>query len=712
MSFTLVDARGPHRVRAGVVSSNYSDFLGLRPLHGRLFDPAEDRLGAEPVLVLSHGYWMDRFGGDPAVVGQRVRMNGSDHEIVGVLPPTPQFPHENDLYLPISICPTRSHPLFIGDRSARMMYAYGRLRPGVALAEARMDLERVAGGLRAEHGEVYDLGGGYAVDAVPLRDQIVGRARPVVTALLAVSGLLLLIACANAGSLALARARRRARELDLRSALGAGGGRLVGTLLLEGVLLALAGGTLGLLVAFGGHDVLVRFAARFTTRAGEIELDRTVLLFTFAASVVAGLVFGSVPGWLVGRSRGRLEGGGAGTRRRDRRLQRALVTGQVAFAFGVVATAGFALRTAWHVSRAEVGFETESVLTFHIMLDDPRYAPDDAFIAFWADAMSGIRALPQVAAAGRANEVPFGSADDDPRHAFFLRGPSDEAGTAAAAAWRVVDPEVFEVLGLRVELGNGLGGAPAGDPRAAVVNRTFWDRYVAGRLDLGATLRRCDENGRCDPPMRVVGVVSDGRYDLPEHEAGPEVYQRADPSTWRSNDVLVRVAGGDPLAVAADIRALVADIDPQVALADVMTLEELRRERSAPQRFFALLLLAFAAVGAGLALAGVFGVASLAAASRLRELGIRRALGATGGSLGALVVREGLAVTLPGLALGLALAIAGGALLARSLPDAAPVDPLSLALTGALFLLAALVAIWLPARRAARADAAEILHAP
>jgi predicted permease len=712
MSFTLADERGPHRVSAGVVSSNYSEFLGLRPLHGRLFDPEEDHLGADPVLVLSHEYWQERFAGDPGVVGRSVRMNGEEHRIVGVLPPTPQFPHSNDIYLPISACPTRTSPSFMADREARMMYAYARVLPGVGLAALRMDLERVAGGLRERYGAAYDLGDGYRVGAVPLREELVGRARPVVVALVAVSAFLLLIACANAGSLALARARRRARELDVRHALGAGPGRLARSLLIESVLLALVGGLLGLGVAVAGHDVLVRFAARPTTRAQEIRLDRVVLLFTFGASVLTGLVFGAVPGWRAGRTRelpGRM-GGGRTSSRHDRRVHRSLVAVQVAVAFGVLATAGLTLRAAWDASRSDPGFAAEAVLTFHVSLDGPRYTSRDSVRAFWNRLGPRVAALPGVRAVGRAWQVPFEEGAHDHREAFFIKDAPEAPGSAAAAAWRVVDAGFFDVLELPVELGTGFEEA-ARRGRIALVNRTFHDRYLRDRSGVGTILRRCVEAGVCDRPLRIVGVVADVRFSDPTREPIPEVYEPSDQLEWGGEDVLVRAAG-DPHLLDGALRAVVARVDGEVAVSDVATLEELRRERIAPHRFFAVLLILFAVVGAGLALAGVFGVASLAAASRMRELGVRRVLGASHASLRGIVLREGCGMAAPGLLAGLGLALAGGFLLARALPDLAPVQPGVLAATAALFLAAVLAAAWLPARRAARADASEILNDP
>lgn len=712
MVFTLIDDGGPHRVRAGVVSSNYFDFLGLRALHGRVLDSAEDRPGADPVIVLAHGYWLDRFGGDPGVIGRRVRMNDRVHEIVGVLPPTSQFPVERDLFLPTTACPTRSDPAFIDDPSRRMMFAYGRLADGATLEQASSEAATVLRARAAARPDAYPVDDGFDIRVEALRDEMAASVRPLATALLTVAFFLLLIACANAAGLALARARRRSRELAVRSALGAGRGRLVRTLVTEGVVLALVGGVFGLLVAVAAHDLLVGFASRFSTRAQEIQLDRTVLAFTLVTSVATGLVFGAVPGLWLGRARG-----GTGDqplqvtqRRRDRRWQSTLVVGQVAVAYAVVVLAGLAARTAWVVGQAELGYETASVGVLEIAVDFERYQAGEHDRELF-DALS--RRLESHASVERVVRTVGGPlAGHRHRDAYFI-DRADGTPLAATALSRFGEAGLFEVLGVTLLEGRGFEATDRPDgPRVAVVNRTFRDRFLGSQPALGVTLTPCHGPGECAEPLRVVGVVEDVRYDGPDEAVVPEVYQVGTQSAWAGEHLLVQYRG-DAAGLAADLTDLVRTVDPELAVAPLQPLDHLRREHNRPRRFLAFLLASMAAVAMGLALTGIVGVASLAAASRTRELGIRRVLGADAGGLRALVLREGLVVTGLGLAGGVALTwLAGRALVAfleRVLWGVPPHDPAVLVGAAVLLGLTSTLAAWLPARRAGAVDVVEVL---
>ncbi len=716
MTFTLIDDGGPHRVRAGVVSANYFEFLGLEALHGRVLHPDEDHMGAEPVIVLTHGYWMERFGGDTAVVGTRVRMNDRVHEIVGVLPPRPQFPVAGDIFLPISACPTRSDPAFIADPSARMMWAYARLDDETDVAAAGQRADSLLSALAAADPAPYPVERGFDVRVVDLRDDMVADVRPLAAALLAVAAFVLLIACANAAGLALARAGRRLRELEVRGALGAGRGRLVRTLLGESLLLAAAGGVLGLGVALGGHDLLVGFAERFTTRAQEIRLDGAVLAFAATLSVVTGLVFGAVPGlWVGGRVRATgMESGAATVGARGRMLQRWLVVAQVAVAFAVVSAAGLALRTAWTVGSTELGFETTSVASLTISVDKERYrSPDSARVLFDRLAAS-IRQEPAVGKVARVVMGPLSGYMH--RDAFFI-GADADGGEPVTALSRVVDPGFFEILGMSVERGRAFTRADGPDaPPVAVVNHTFYERFMGGRFGVGATMVRCHGPDECLPPTTIVGVVADVRFDGPDEPVAPEVYEVARQNPVYGGENLVLEVRGDPAGLEQAVARRVQAVDPDLPVSDFASLEGLRQERTRPRRFLAWLLGGMAAVAAGLAVTGIFGVAALSAASRTRELGIRRALGATPANLTRRVVGEGLVVAVAGVGAGLILAWGFGRAFASFfttiLWGVAVHDRLTLGLTALLFTAVAVAAAWGPARRAAALDPMQVLKEP
>lgn len=717
MTFTLIDSVGPHRVRAGVVSAGFFDLIGTRALHGRLLHPSDDALEAAPVVVLSHRYWVERFGGDPSVVGREVRMNDHSYRIVGVLPARPWFPVERDLFLPVSACPTRSDPAFIADARARMMFAYARLDSGTTVAQLSAQADSLLATLAATDPSIWPVDRGLSVRAVSLRDDMVADVRPLVGALLAVAGFLLLIACANAAGLSLARAGRRLRELEVRGALGAGRGRLIRTLMGEGVLLALVGGTLGVGVAVGGHELLVGFAERFTTRAQEIRLDGVVLAFTAAASIASGLVFGAVPGvWVAARvgRRGVVEST-ATVGRGGRRLQRGLVVGQVAVAFAVVTAAGLALRSVWAVASTELGFETASVASLTVALDQDRWQhPDSARLLF--DRIGARLALePGVGRVARSMGGPLSGV----MHRDGYRLSADTTGDtpSATALARLVDPGFFEILGMELLEGRTFADADhPGAPPVAVVNRTFHDRYLEGRSAVGLTMVRCHGPDDCLPPTEIVGVVDDVRFDGPDEAVAAEVYHVARQDPVFGGEELVIELHGDPEALESVIAARIHEVDPDLALTGYASLEGLRRERLRPRRFLAWLLGAMAAVAAGLAVAGIAGVAALSASARTRELGIRRALGASPGALTARLVREGVAVA--GLGVGAGLLVSWGfstafaSFFERILWGVGRLDLLTLVLTGALFIGVAVAATWGPARRVARQDPREVLAEP
>ena len=295
MPFILLGQGEPRRVQTGVVSANFFDVLGVRPLRGRTFRPGEDQPSAEPVLVLSYGFWMNRLGGDPAIVGKTFEMNDRIHTVIGVLPPVPQYPAENDVYMPSSSCPFRMGQFTLNTRTARMLHIFGRMAPGMTVAQAQTELEGIAGTLRSEYPASYPSGQGFTISATSLHDELTKDARPTLLLLIGTTAFVLLIACANIANLTLARLTRRSREMALRAALGADRVRLFRQMLTESGLLALAGGALGLALAAAAMRLLTGFAARFTPRASEISLDGEVLAFTLVVCVLTGLAFAVLP---------------------------------------------------------------------------------------------------------------------------------------------------------------------------------------------------------------------------------------------------------------------------------------------------------------------------------------------------------------------------------------------------------------------------------
>ncbi len=385
MYFVLLGGKEPERVQTGVVSAGFFDVLGVRPILGRTFRTGEDAHGAAPVLVLSYAYWMRSFGGDPKIVGRVLEMNDHAHTVIGVLPPIPGYPEDNDLYMPISACPFRSRPQTENNRSARMLTLFGRLRPGVSLAAATTDLAHVSGRLLQAYPDSRPRAG-FLVTPVSLREELTRQARPTFLILLATVGLVLLLACANVANLSLARLIRREREMALRSALGADRKRLTRQLLTESTVLGLAGGALGLVLARAGLHLLVSFASRFTPRAAEIHMDASVLVFTLFVSLLTGVALGLLPA--ISRRKdlaGALHEGGeratGGTGRH--RVRNVLIVAQVAISFVLLIGAGLMARTLWNLQQVDPGFQTERVLTGRVALNFTKYDTPEKRQAFF-----------------------------------------------------------------------------------------------------------------------------------------------------------------------------------------------------------------------------------------------------------------------------------------------------------------------------------------
>ncbi|HEX8184314.1 MAG TPA: ABC transporter permease, partial [Blastocatellia bacterium] len=369
MAFILLGLDEPQRVQTGVVSANFFDLLGVKPLLGRTFVAGDDERGADAVLVLSHKYWQKAHGGDPAIIGKAFKMNDRVHTVIGVLPPIPQYPNEEDVYMPTSACPTRSSDDFCANRNARMMSAFGRLKPGMPVEQAQADLSAIANNLQNQYPDSYPANRGYAARVAPLQEELTRQARPTLLILLGTAGLVLLIACANVANLTLARLMRREREMAVRAALGAGRGRLIRQLLTESTLLSLLGGVLGLLLAAGGLHLLVAFAARFTTRASEISIDASVLLFTLVISVATGLAFGLMPAFTSEKNftASLKEGSGRTTAGAARqRVRNLLIVAQVAVSFMLLIGAGLMMRSLFKLQQVSPGYNPENVLAMRL----------------------------------------------------------------------------------------------------------------------------------------------------------------------------------------------------------------------------------------------------------------------------------------------------------------------------------------------------------
>jgi putative ABC transport system permease protein len=714
MAFTLFGHGDPERVSTGVVSANYFDVLGVKPMLGRTFEAADDASGAPPVLVLSYEYWKNNFGADQGIIGKTFQMNDKVHTVIGVLPPVPQYPDENNVYMPTSACPHRSSKMMIENRDMRMMAVFGRLKPGVTLVQARADLATIAGRLKAEYPKSYPDSVGYGVAASPLQEELTHEARPTLLVLLAAAGFVLLIACANVANLTLARMARRERELAVRTALGAGRSRLLRQLLTESFLLAFAGGVLGLAIAYGSLELLTQFAARLTPRAREIQVDGGVLLFTLAAALGTSILFGTISA-LFSRSNlasGLKEGSaGAGAGRSRNRMRGGLIVSQIAFSFMLLIGAGLMLRSLVKMMQVNPGFEPQRVLAMRVTYNWAKYAGVEQFGLAAKKLLDRVQAEPGVLSAAISSGYPLeaeliSAGPNGNATTFQIEGrllqPSEAPPSTSAAA---ASPGYFRTLGIPLMAGREFADTDDNKaPNVVIINQMLKRQLWPNEDPIGK--RVSYDDGKTW--TTIVGIVGDVREFGLDRPPVSEMYVPVAQSGAVST-LIVRTAA-DPQAMARHIRDVVHEVDSQTAVAHEMTVEQAREESLASPRLTATLLGLFAGLALLIAAAGIGGIMALAVSQRIREIGIRMALGARPGDILRMVLGQGLALTLLGVVLGAAGALALTGLAKSLLFEVTPTDPVTFAGVAAVLVAAAVIASYLPARRAAGVDPIDALR--
>ena len=487
MNFDLLQRGEPDRVNVGVVSHDFFNVLGISPILGRTFAAADDALGADAVLIISYSYWQTKFGGDPAIVGQVFQMNDRPHTVVGVLPNVPHYPQENDVYMPVSACPFRAaaEKTLAQNRRNFGLTVFGRLKTGVSDAQASQDVDVVCGRFVRENPTTYRPGSGFTATTLPVRDALTRGARPMLLILLATTGLVLLIACANVANLTLARLLRRDRELAVRTALGAGRVQLVRQLLTESLLLSLAGGALGLVFATSTLSMLTSFVARFTARTGEIAIDPWVLGFTLLVSVVTGMVFGTFPALSsrVDLVNAMKQGSrGAGTSTGGRRLQNGLIVAQVAVSVVLLVGAGLLLASFVRLQKVDPGYRSDHVLAAEAFTNFSRYPNVDAQLRFYQPVLDRLQHEPGVVAAAVTNAVPL-SASTPFANPFTIEGrATDDVNKRPTADVRVITPDYFKALGIPLVTGRTFSDRDHKDaPAVALINKTmlrYWDGKI------------------------------------------------------------------------------------------------------------------------------------------------------------------------------------------------------------------------------------------
>ena len=693
---TLTGGEEPERLMATLVTGDFFDVLRVRPILGRGFLPEEDRPGAGRVVLMSHGLWQRRFGGDPNIVGRALTLNGEVYTVVGVAPPHLKLLSSTELWTPLARDPAQA------GRRNDFLFVAGRLKPGVTLEQARADMEALTARLQQQYPNTNT---GWSADLVPLHEQIVGGVRPALLVLLGAVGFVLLIACANVANLMLARAGARGREIAIRTALGAGRLRLVRQLLTESLLLAVLGGGAGLLLAVWGAAALAAASVPGIPRLGDVQVDATVLAFAASLSVLTGILFGLVPALQAARpdvNESLKEGGrgGAGSLGRHR-FRSALVVAEVALSLVLLIGAGLMIRSIHRLANLQTNFNRESLLTLQVTLPQARYPGDTERGLFYQQLLERVRALPGVTSATTLTPLPLTGGGNF--WSFSMAGrPDPPPGEVQDASIVFAGEQSVETLKIPLLQGRLYTDAEARNAEpVALINQSLAKRYFSEGGALGQRITFGDPQAPGSQWLTIVGVVADIRQEPVKQEVYPEVYVLQPRPTMA---LVLRTTLEDPVSLAPSVRGAVRELDRDLPVSNVRTMDEVLANVLAPRRYSMLLLSLFALVALVLAAVGIYGVMSYAVTQRRHEIGIRLALGAQRSDILRLVVRHGMLLAGVGLAIGLT----GAFWLARSLSgllaEVQATDPVTFFAVAVLLAGVALAACYLPARRAMRVD--------
>ena len=688
LNLVVDDGEAPERVYGLAVTPLFFDTLGVRPALGRLFVP-EDGVaeGAPRPVILSHGLWHRRFGGDPGIVGRSIRLG----RVVGVLPPGFFFPSRRfEAFQPLS---GFTEDQLRSWRHRRWLTVVARLRAGVGIEEAQAAMNTVAARLAAQYPDANE---GRGAHVRPVEEELLGTVRPALFLLQGAVAFVLLIAAANVANLQLVRSLTRGRELATRAALGATRRRLVRQLLAESLLLALLGGCAGILLAFWGARLIVAISPADVPRIGEVGLDGRVLMFSLLCTLSACLVSGLLPALRASRTdlRDALEQGSRGVGLARSRAQRAFAIAQLASSLVLLAGAGLLGKSFVRLQGADAGF----VRSESVAMDLSRPGGDrEAWAPFFEDLLDRVEALPGVRSAGLTAHLPLSG--EEGRRSFAVAGEdSVPASETADASFRSVNAGYLDAMGIPLRRGRGF---EEGETGVVVVNEAFARRFLPRQDPLSRHLVIADGTPR---PREIVGVVGDVSHFALAEEAVPEMYVTHADRPWPNMTLVVRAANGDPSALVPSVRREVAVLDPSLPLANVKTIDEYVAASVGPHRFRMRLVGAFAAAALLLAALGVYAVVAYGAARRRHEIGVRMAVGADADDVLRLVLGDGLRLVCLGIAVGLAGAVAGARVLRALLYEVSPLDPVILGCMSALLAGVALAACYLPALRASRLD--------
>jgi putative ABC transport system permease protein len=703
----LTGAGEPERVQVAIVSASFFPLLRVQPLLGRGFLTEEETPGKNNVVVLSYGLWQRRFGGDPGILNQSVNLSGNVCTVVGVLPADFQFPDpfgsnplseaapKVDLLRPIGYDPKN-----LGDRGSHFLQVLARLKPGVELTQAQTELRAIAGRLEQQYP---DRNKGWTVNVFALQDEVVRNVRPVLLLLLAAVAFVLLIACANVSNLLLARAAARQKEMAIRLALGAPRARLLRLLLTESLLLALAGGAVGLALAYCAMRAFISFSPANVPRTNEIHLDGIALLFTFGTTLATSVAFGLLPTLQAskpGVNTTLKEGGRQAVNRARPRTRGLLVVAEVALSLLLLIGAGLMIRTFISFQRVNPGFRTDNLLTMKLALPSKKYPKPEQQVAFYKQVIERVRALPGVLGVGAVSDLPLAEGGF---FAFIIEGrasasPQDDP----SAVWRAITPDYFRTMGMQLRRGREFTEHDQpGTVEVIVINETMAASFWPGEDPIGKRIQIYDLQPM--PWREIVGVVNDTKEAGLGAPTRPEIYV---PFSQRPRTAMTLIAhtAARPEQLAGVMRAAVQTVDPEQPVFRVSTMEQFFSAEVAVPRATMFLLGALAVAALILAAVGIYGVMAHAVTQQTHEIGIRTALGATQRDVLRLVVGQGMTLTLIGVVIGLAGAFALTRLMTSLLFGVSATDPATFTIIALLLTGVALFACYIPARRATKVD--------
>ena len=700
-NFTLTGAGEPEPLQGMYVSSSLFEVLRVMPERGRAFTADEDRTGGTPVAIISHALWQRRFGADENIVGKAIIVSGTSATVIGVMPASFQLlDPASELWLPLA-----QNQFASSARQVRLLSIVGRLVDGLQPAAANAELSAIAGQWAAQYP---DSNSGVGMRVVPMHQQITGKVRPALLLLLGAVGLVLLIACANIVNLMLVRSAARQKEIAVRAALGASRMRLLRQLLTESVTLAVLGGGAGILLGSWGVQALLALNPIPIPRYNQIRLDLTVLGFTLAASLVTGIVFGLAPAWQTLRTdlHAALKEGGRTTiaDSRQRRLSSLLVIAETAMAMVLLIGAGLLLKSFAHLLSVKPGFVTENVLTMQVGLPNASYQQPQKRVAFMQQLEQNLAGAPEVASIGFVTRLPLMSALNNVTTFLAIEGKPVPVGERPEIDFRRASTGYFQTMGIPLLAGRLVTEQDVTNSTGAVViNEAMAKRFWPGEDPVGKRISTATSAGQQTQWQTIVGVVGSVRHLGLDVEPRPEIYYHTNTNPPFGPVVVIRTTS-DPQRLISIARAKVRELDKDVPIANVNTMEQLVAQSVAQRRFGMFLVGIFAALALVLAVIGIYGVVSYSVTQRTNEIGVRMALGASTTDVLKMVLKNGMTLALIGVGIGLAGAFAATRLMVAMLFEVKPTDLATFAIVSVGLILVALLACYVPARRAMKVD--------